>query len=319
MSLNETSKVSVVIPCYNTQGTIRRALLSALSNEGNLDHVFLIDNNSTDGTLDLLKELAVEFAPLVSVHIETRKGACWARNKGLGYVKSEWVQFLDADDTISSQKFSNQVNYGEENELDVVVSPCLLRAPTGNVRESRAIEFPTHIGIMRGSMGNTISNLFRTSAVREIGGWNPTWTSAQEYELMFRLFQNRAKFGGLNLYLSTAYEGTPGSISSGSRVMLRTNALKLRLEMFTEFIGLCPDPKDSQKLINGLFVQVRWLYPWDNDLALSGWKLIRSRGFLPRMDEHLPISYCITLRFLGFPLTEKLRLKFQQFKRAISK
>jgi len=116
MSLNETSKVSVVIPCYNAQGTIRRALLSALSNEGNLDHVFLIDNNSTDGTLDLLKELAVEFAPLVSVHIETRKGACWARNKGLGYVKSEWVQFLDADDTISSQKFSNQVNYGEENE-----------------------------------------------------------------------------------------------------------------------------------------------------------------------------------------------------------
>ena len=54
---------------------------------------------------------------------------------------------------------------------------------------------------MRGSMGNTISNLFRTSAVREIGGWNPTWTSAQEYELMFRLFQNRAKFGGFNLHL----------------------------------------------------------------------------------------------------------------------
>lgn len=319
MSPHKTSKVSVVIPCYNVQGTIRRALLSALSNVANLDQVFLIDNNSTDETLDLLKELAVEFAPLVSVDVETRKGACWARNKGLSYVQSEWVQFLDADDTISSEKFSNQANYGEENELDVVASPCLLRAPNGNVRESRAIEFPTHIGIMRGSMGNTISNLFRTSAVREIGGWNPNWTSAQEYELMFRLFQNGAKFGGLNSHLSTVYEGIPGSISSGSPVMLRTNSLKLRLEMFAEFIGLCPDPKDSQKLMNGLFVQVRWLYPWDKDLALSGWKLLRSRGFLPKMDEHLPISYCITLRFLGFPLTEKIRLKLQRMKRVLSR
>lgn len=120
MSPHKTSKVSVVIPCYNVQGTIRRALLSALSNDANLDQVFLIDNNSTDETLDLLKELAVEFAPLVSVDVETRKGACWARNKGLSYVQSEWVQFLDVDDTISSEKFSNQANYGAENELDVV-------------------------------------------------------------------------------------------------------------------------------------------------------------------------------------------------------
>ena len=89
MSLNETSKVSVVIPCYNAQGTIRRALLSALSNEGKLDHVFLIDNNSTDGTLDLLKELAVEFAPLVSVHIETRKGACWSTKQRLTAILEE--------------------------------------------------------------------------------------------------------------------------------------------------------------------------------------------------------------------------------------
>ncbi|HAD20841.1 MAG TPA: hypothetical protein DCF87_01860 [Opitutae bacterium] len=319
MSLNKTSKVSVVIPCYNAQGTIRRALLSALSNDGNLDHVFLIDNNSTDGTLDLLKELAVEFAPLVSVHIETRKGACWARNKGLSYVESKWVQFLDADDVISSTKLSNQANYGEENELDIVVSPFLLRAPNGNVRQSPDIEFPTHIGLMRGSMGTTISNLFRTSAVREVGGWNPEWTSAQEYELMFRLFQNGANFGRLNLYLSTYFVGVLGSISSGSPAMLRANSLNLRLEMFKEFIGLCSDPRDIQKLMNGLFVQVRWLYPWNKGLALSGWELLRSKGFQPRTDEHLPASYCITFRFLGFPLTEKIRIKLQRLRRTFSK
>lgn len=307
--------VSVVIPCFNAVQTLERAVRSALENGPLLHQVILVDNDSTDGTFDLCKELKKSIGDKIVVIEETRIGACNARNKGLGLVKTEWVQFLDADDWISPEKFRSQVAFAHQQAIDVVVSPFDLVDGKGDRSQSILPELPAEMGLMRGCLGTTGANLFRTSQVLAVKGWNSNWSSAQEYELMYRLSINGAKFG---LFDESHFEyslGVPGSISSGSALKLKTNSLRLRRAMLECFLRQSWSRKERQALMNGLFLQVRWALFINPSLARENWNYLRGMNYWPTRDRNLPLSYCVMVRVFGLAFTERLRGLYQRIQR----
>ena len=87
--------LSVIVPAYNRRQYVRLAVLSLLA-EGiaNLE-IIVVDDGSTDGTLDTIREL-----PLRTVRLELNQGVSAARNAGLRLATGKYVAFLDSDDIL---------------------------------------------------------------------------------------------------------------------------------------------------------------------------------------------------------------------------
>ena len=86
--------VSVVIPFYNSERYVARAISSVLSQGRKADEVIVVDDGSTDGTAS---EVA-KFGDTVKYIYQENRGASAARNTGILAAESEWIAFLDADD-----------------------------------------------------------------------------------------------------------------------------------------------------------------------------------------------------------------------------
>lgn len=88
--------VSVVIPVYNKRRYLRRALESVLAQTRGDFEVILVDDGSTDGSLDAIREIRDSRVRCVS---QSNAGVSAARNTGIRLARAPLVAFLDADDT----------------------------------------------------------------------------------------------------------------------------------------------------------------------------------------------------------------------------
>ncbi|HII3707770.1 glycosyltransferase family 2 protein [Pasteurella multocida] len=92
------SKIDVVIPCYNAEKTLIRAVNSVLNQEL-LNHLWIIDDCSTDNSFKLANQIAARFPEKVTVERLSRNGGvAKARNWGAVQSNAELIAFLDADD-----------------------------------------------------------------------------------------------------------------------------------------------------------------------------------------------------------------------------
>ena len=116
--MNSNSEVSVIIPCYNAERLIERALNSVISQTTPPREIILIDDASTDDTLnelERLKDLHEEFSISI-IQNEKNLGPGLSRNKGWSIAKGTWIAFLDADDAWDPDKIEHQLNLTEDNK-----------------------------------------------------------------------------------------------------------------------------------------------------------------------------------------------------------
>jgi len=95
-------KFSIVIPLYNKQKSIRRAVKSALRQLGcarDCYEVIIVDDGSTDDSLKIAQRIQLEYAEQkIVIHSQTNAGVSAARNKGIELSSANLIAFLDADD-----------------------------------------------------------------------------------------------------------------------------------------------------------------------------------------------------------------------------
>ncbi len=89
--------ISVIIPAFNAQATLRRAAASVLSQSVRDLQLIIVDDGSTDSTADVARDLAREDPRVMLVH-QSNAGLAAARNTGISAARAEFVAFLDADD-----------------------------------------------------------------------------------------------------------------------------------------------------------------------------------------------------------------------------
>ncbi|MGE5507707.1 MAG: glycosyltransferase family 2 protein [Chitinophagales bacterium] len=92
-------KASVVIPTYNRRAFLERCLKSLLRQTapGDLYELVVVDDGSTDGTADLVAELAAAAPCAVRYHRQPNSGRARARNAGIRLARGEYIIFLDSD------------------------------------------------------------------------------------------------------------------------------------------------------------------------------------------------------------------------------
>lgn len=116
-------KFSIIIPMYNVQGYIGRCLQSVLNQNFSDYELILVDDESTDGTLEEVNQLLVKYPDRHNIYIITKKnsGASDTRNAGIRIAKGEYVVFMDADDqmTIDALKTMDDATRNENADLYV--------------------------------------------------------------------------------------------------------------------------------------------------------------------------------------------------------
>jgi glycosyl transferase family 2 len=90
--------VSVLVPCWNSAGSIERALDSVLEERGVSLECIVVDDGSTDRTLDVVRAVAARDPRVVVLALPDNEGVSNARNRGLELVRGDWLTLLDADD-----------------------------------------------------------------------------------------------------------------------------------------------------------------------------------------------------------------------------
>ena len=115
------AEVDVVLPAYNAEATILVALSSILfQSNGNL-RVIVVDDGSTDGTAEIVRDTARNDS---RVHLEQKSngGIVSALNRGLSLSTADYVARMDADDICESDRFERQMTYLDGHPDVVAVS-----------------------------------------------------------------------------------------------------------------------------------------------------------------------------------------------------
>jgi glycosyltransferase involved in cell wall biosynthesis len=103
-----TPKISVIIPVFNNDDTIERALLSVKSQTCPIHEVLICDDGSVDRTLEICQSFSKKL-PLKIIPSAQQTGAAAARNRGIVKASGDLIAFLDADDEWRPQKLKLQV------------------------------------------------------------------------------------------------------------------------------------------------------------------------------------------------------------------
>ncbi|MFV8360225.1 glycosyltransferase family 2 protein [Flavobacterium sp. LS1P3] len=108
--------VSVIIPAYNVEQFIEAAIVSAVK-QPEVNEVIVVDDGSTDNTLQIIKTLQVSSAKIKIYHHEnhTNKGRSATRNLGIKNSSEDYIAFLDADDFYLPNRFINDKKVFQED------------------------------------------------------------------------------------------------------------------------------------------------------------------------------------------------------------
>ncbi len=114
--------ISVIIPVFNAEQYLERALESVLQSFGKTDgEILLIDNDSDDNSLEICKKYAKRHPKLIKVLECHAPGASAVRNFGILKARGKYIWFIDADDEIAKTAISELLSEAEKTDADLVM------------------------------------------------------------------------------------------------------------------------------------------------------------------------------------------------------
>ena len=188
-------EITVIIPVYNRAAVVGATLDSVLAQSHRPLQVVLVDNDSTDGSLQVLEEFKQAHQSGDFNIVVTREGhhtAGAARNRGFEQATGEWVLFFDSDDLMEEGLVASYVKMIERAQrkgkaLDLISARSTLVFPDGSSRQApfhRGDLFANHI--LHGQLA-TQRYAVRREFFASTDGWNidlPRWN---DWEVGLRL------------------------------------------------------------------------------------------------------------------------------------
>lgn len=200
-----TCKVSIILPFFNAEKTLKKAIESIVNQEYSDYELILINNNSTDKS----KKIALSFVEIyknVLLFNEAQQGVVFASALGLLKASGSYIARMDADDIAFPQKINLQVNYLNQNTtIDALATVVRFESnlkskgfqrfvnwsnsvlSTEEIFLSRFIEFP----LVNPSI------MFRRKSIEKFGFYE-NGDFPEDYELFLRWIEKGANFAKIN-------------------------------------------------------------------------------------------------------------------------
>ncbi|WP_138500330.1 glycosyltransferase family 2 protein [Nostoc sp. PA-18-2419] len=117
-------KVSIIIPAYNTETYIEKAIKSALDQTLNNIEAIVVDDCSSDRTVEVAKSFTDQ--RLKVIVNQQNLGAAGARNRALRAAQGEWIAVLDSDDWYAPERLEKLVSLANEKNADMIADDLYL-------------------------------------------------------------------------------------------------------------------------------------------------------------------------------------------------
>ena len=112
-------KISVILPIYNVDKYLCKCLDSLVNQTYENLEIILVDDGSTDNCPKLCDEWKEKDRRIKVIH-KTNNGPSSARNAGLDIATGEWISFIDPDDYVDKNLYSDLIGYFDDAELDLL-------------------------------------------------------------------------------------------------------------------------------------------------------------------------------------------------------
>ncbi len=302
-------KVSILLPCYNADRWIAQAIQSALDQTYSNKEVIVIDDGSTDQSLDIIKS----FGDRIYWETQLNQGGNATRNRLLELSTGEWLQYLDADDYLQPHKIERQVQHLLAiPQADLIYSPSIFEywQPDKTKQEILPIPEPHDPWILlaRWYLPQTGSPLWRKQAILEVGRWKRNQPCCQEHELYARLLMA----GKQLVYFAEAgsiyrqWSETTVCKHNKPEVFRQRLAIETKIEQFLY--------QSHQMTIDRLaaisqarFECARLIWQFDRPWACQVISQIKTSNpqFIP-LGTAAPEFYRLAYRWLGFTRAEQI-------------
>lgn len=234
-----------------------------------------------------------------------------ARNHGLDLTRTEWVQFLDADDLLQAGKIRSQLDRAAR-KAEAVVGPLIIRQHDlrGGYQDSPPHP-PSNQDLftqwLRWELAQTGTVLWRTATLRRLGGWNDAYACCQDNELIMRGLQAGIQFelgdGAAAIYRLWSEE-TVCRKNPRRVILVRTKLMDEMLEWLKQ-TGLHRTEHDEAASRAG-FEMARTLAKSSVKEASRYASSRKAKGLFSIGGDAGPKSFCLLARFMGYANAERV-------------
>lgn len=188
--------ISIIIPCYNAEKWIEKCIDSALSQTYSPIEIIVVDDGSSDNSLSIIKK----YGDKIRWASYQNGGASTARNRGIQLSQGDFIQFIDADDYISSVKIEQQIKLLETLNVDVIYGDWCnqYHKLDGSIELA---DYKTHqptddmlYYILAHNNIHTGSCLYKREVFEKVSGFDESLKIAEDYDFFVRLAVANARF-----------------------------------------------------------------------------------------------------------------------------
>lgn len=310
-----TPKVTVLMPVYNAQRFLKRAIESVLSQTFTDFEFLIINDGSTDNSVSIIESFKDERIKLV--HNNKNQGLVFTLNKGLELAKGRYIARMDGDDICLPHRFEKQVHYMEEHPGIVVLAAHIMQIDANEedlghwVHDIQTVTADEINASTAKTNCIAHSTVLMDTAIIQHYKYNPTQREGEDWDLWMRLVSDGKRIEKIPEVL-VKYRLHPASFTAinNSQMVLEKKVNKIKItfllqrfkklhvgtfELLVVYAIIRTFARDIR--INRLPI---WLRFWKHLLTISPVKAYREFLFLKKTLTGIPNKSGI---FFFFPYT----------------
>ncbi len=232
-----TPKVSIIMPCYNSEKYIEKAIQSVLDQTYRNFELIIIDDDSTDKTWEIIEQYAKkDFRVICTKKDENEKGISKSMNKGIEMARGKYITRMDSDDIIIPEKIFRQVQFLDKNEEYGVCSVNIAMMDNlGNIYNENVYpeqKVPSEWTFLWTNPVPNAPCMYRTNIIKDNNITFSNLRTAEDYDFLEKLI-TKTKVYMINLPLYY-YRYNEKSTYNRNRIETFKNSLDISKKYYTE-------------------------------------------------------------------------------------
>ncbi|MCI5486361.1 MAG: glycosyltransferase [Enterocloster aldenensis] len=208
----ENIQVSIVMPVFNSNKYLSEAIESVLQQTFTSWELIIVDDHSTDGSINIIKKYAHEDSRIIPIFLPKNVGAAAARNTGIACRRGRYLAFLDSDDIWLKQKLEIQLSFMKTNNYSFSYTSYNLISQSGK-KMNREVSVPPRISYKDALTKTAISTITVCLDMKQITSISmPLLKGAEDTGTWLSLLKHIDYAYGIDMILAS-YRQVPTSLS----------------------------------------------------------------------------------------------------------
>ena len=263
-----TPKVSIIMPCYNSEKYIEKAIQSVLDQTYRNFELIIIDDDSTDKTWEIIEQYAKkDFRVICTKKDENEKGISKSMNKGIEMARGKYITRMDSDDIIIPEKIFRQVQFLDKNEEYGVCSVNIAMMDNlGNIYNENVYpeqKVPSEWTFLWTNPVPNAPCMYRTNIIKDNNITFSNLRTAEDYDFLEKLI-TKTKVYMINLPLYY-YRYNEKSTYNRNRIETFKNSLDISKKYYTEV---------TKKNAPDFYKFLTWLYTNEDEPIIEDVQVI---------------------------------------------